>query len=320
MAWYYYGTPAASYSFDYQGDFQTQTSHTGSPSTSSNEDLPVMVSSVQNEEPKRITYTLKILNPSKKSKFIIHKIRRHERFQTPNDLRQCIRNECGDNVPDNIFDVGYYKGQRGTAKVWIKDEEDIRCMYQQLCGTEANLWCDGLPDSNDVASDSLGKKRKSTNQDGRVSKRQAIREEVDELFEELKEKHGSKYTAAQLRLWANMLQVGTHRDLENPPSVPMFGVGHTPKKGTLNEALTSIVEGVMRALKPPQATSTTPPKNTSMRPALDEIGVSPGKCAVLRSQCIEQLKELHKLLELTAITKEEYDAQKANILTKMNQL
>ena len=52
-------------------------------------------------------------------------------------------------------------------------------------------------------------------------------------------------------------------------------------------------------------------------PQLNEMGVSPGKCALLRSQ---QLKQLHELLELTAITKEEYEEQKSEILKKMQQL
>ncbi len=33
---------------------------------------------------------------------------------------------------------------------------------------------------------------------------------------ELKEKYDQKYTAQQLRLWANMLQVGTWKDRETP--------------------------------------------------------------------------------------------------------
>jgi len=34
------------------------------------------------------------------------------------------------------------------------------------------------------------------------------------IFISLKEKHGSTYNAAQLRLWANMLQIDTHQDYD----------------------------------------------------------------------------------------------------------
>ena len=50
------------------------------------------------------------------------------------------------------------------------------------------------------------------------------------------------------------------------------------------------------------------------------MGVSPSKCTSLWSQYIEQLKQLHQLLELTAISKDEYDQQKADVLKKMQQL
>ena len=80
------------------------------------------------------------------------------------------------------------------------------------------------------------------------SKLYTVRDEVEDSFASLQEKHGSTYNAAQLRLWANMLQTGTHRDNEEPPKVPMFGV--TAKTGTkspcLAEALSSVAEGFMR--------------------------------------------------------------------------
>lgn len=60
--------------------------------------------------------------------------------------------------------------------------------------------------------------------------------------------------------------------------------------------------------------------NTPPHQPLDECGVSPGKCTQLRSRYIEQLKELHQLLGVTALTKDEYDEQKAHLLRKMQQL
>ena len=47
-----------------------------------------------------------------------------------------------------------------------------------------------------------------------------------------------------------MLQLGTHRDYENPPNCPMVGRGgkkKPEKKFKLVEALTGIAEGVMKA-------------------------------------------------------------------------
>lgn len=123
-----------------------------------------------------------------------------------------------------------------------------------------------------------------------------------------------------------MVQVGTHRDYDQPPKVPMFGIASkTGSKGTtLNKALSSVAEGFMRALKSPgqqQSGSNSPTQMSSTsRSPLQEMGVSPGKCVTLRTQYIHQLKQLHQLLEATALTKEEYEAQKAAILQKMAEL
>ena len=39
----------------------------------------------------------------------------------------------------------------------------------------------------------------------------------------MKEKHADNYTPAQLHLWANMLQIGTHKDNNLPPDLPTIG-------------------------------------------------------------------------------------------------
>ena len=242
----------------------------------------------------------------------------------------CILTECEGLVPDNTeFDVGYFKGGRGSAKVWIKSEEDLNSMYETYRNEqEISLWCLGPEKEDGTTSGSntnIGNKRKLPHADDKQgSKRQAIRDEVEDIFASLKEKHGSTYNAAQLRLWANMLQIGTHRDYDEPPKVPMFGV--TAKIGTkspcLAEALSNVAEGFMRALKSPAPapSGSSSPTQTPSHVPLQEMGVSPGKCAALRTQYIQQLKELHQLLEATAITKEEYEEQKSAILYKMQGL
>ena len=62
-------------------------------------------------------------------------------------------------------------------------------------------------ESADVST-SRKKRKKDDDTPVPVSKRQAIRDEVDKLLFELKEEHGSKYTAQQYRLHA------ANRDLE----------------------------------------------------------------------------------------------------------
>ena len=176
-----------------------------------------------------------------------------------------------------------------------------------------------------MSNTNITNKQKLPNADDRQgSKPQAICDEVEDIFTSLKEKHGSIYNVAQLQLWANMLQIGTHRDYDEPPKVPVFGV--TAKTGTksscLAEALSSVAEGFMRALKSPgpAPSGSSSLTQTPSHVPLQEMGVSPGKCAALRTLYIKQLKELHQLLEATAITKEEYEEQKTAVLYKMQGL
>ena len=288
---------------------------------------PTPPADTHSDSRRQYTYSLKIINPKKKSQFLVEKFRRLGTFSSPREVRLSILTECEGLVPDNTeFDFGYFKGGRGSAKVWIKSEEDLKSMYETYVNEkEISLWCLGSEKEDGATSVSNTNKRKLPNADDRQgSKRQAIRDEVEDIFTSLKEKHGSTYNAAQLRLWANMLQIGTHRDYDEPPKVPMFGVN--AKTGTkspcLADALSNVAEGFMRALKSPgpaPSCSSSPTRMPSHEP-LQEMGVSPGKCAALRSQYIQQLKELHQLLEATAISKEEYEEQKAAVLHKMQGL
>ena len=273
----------------------------------------------------RYTYCMKIFNPDKRSKYVMEKFRRYEKFTSPQELRESLMTDYEDLVAEkDDFDIGYSKG-RGASKVWIMDEEDLQTMYQSHNkDQEIVLWCEGRQDTADKSVDSLepatstGRKRKTSDAARPPpSKRQAIQEEVDEIFSKLSDKHGQQYTAAQYRLWANMLQVGTHRDYASLPQVPMFGFNSRSSKGSGSEGnlVSCVIEGFARALKG-QSGRSSPPSTASHAPraTLDDMGVSPIKCATLRSQYIEQLKQLHQLLELTAVTKEEYEQQKDIIL------
>ena len=94
--------------------------------------------------------------------------------------------------------------------------------------------------------------------------------EVDDVVSKLKEKHGEKYTPAQLNCWAHMINTHKHESLDSPPKKSFFW------------------------------------KERSA----DAPGVSPGKRITLRSECIDQLDKWHSLKESGVISKEEYDLQK----------
>ena len=71
----------------------------------------------------RYTYCLKIFNPDKRSKYVMEKFRRYEKFTTPQELRESLMTDYEDLLAEkDDFDIGYNEGQ-GASKIWIKDED-----------------------------------------------------------------------------------------------------------------------------------------------------------------------------------------------------
>lgn len=105
---------------------------------------------------------------------------RDKRFTSPKELRNCLIAKCSHLICDSKDDffVSFNKGQRGGGKVWITDAEDLDQLYSvHSKDPEIVLWCEGK----------RSQKQKQDNNGiiSRPSKRQAIQEEVEEVFLEL---------------------------------------------------------------------------------------------------------------------------------------
>jgi len=117
----------------------------------------------------------------------------------------------------------------------------------------------------------------------------------------------SKGTPLQCTLWAEMVCVGTHKSLDNPPQVQMFtGKRKQKPDNEMSTVFTELAKSVVNVLSP----QTRPPTTNSG-------GVSPSKLADLRSKYIHQMRELHSLYELGALTESEFKEQKEPILSQL---
>ncbi len=121
-------------------------------------------------------------------------------------------------------------------------------------------------------------------------------ERVDELVDELKSKHGATYTNIQYRVWAETMDTGRHRSMDSPPRGTFFKC--QGRKGT----------------KP----SHSPPPTAQQSSA--EITLTPGKTAQLRSTYIQQIKDLHSLVDIGAISNEHFVKQRDILLQQMDKL
>ena len=101
--------------------------------------------------------------------------------------------------------------------------------------------------------------------------------------------------------------------------MPAFGIGGREKRTTPIVGLTHAVTEMAKAIiTQQQAGQTTPAQPTTS--GSTSTGVSPAKLASLRSNYLQQMRDLHSLYETGAITEPEFFEQKAPILEQLKTL
>ena len=164
------------------------------------------------------SYKVKIINPHRKSDMTVPYLYNYtSRFESAIALCMKLVEEFKDVVPDSLsFSVGYFEGQK-HSKIWLVTREDFSTMYGKYPKGEITLWCDGRTEQEDDISGRKKRKRVEVS-----SKRQEKEDEVDDIFKQLKEKHGEKYDTPRLRLWARLVCSKIHDDLDSPPDLHAF--------------------------------------------------------------------------------------------------
>ena len=106
----------------------------------------------------------------------------------------------------------------------------------------------------------------------------------------------------------------TRRSLDDPPRVPVF-TGGREKRPSQVQVLTNAVSEMARAIG--GANTSASPSTSTPRCS---TGFSPGKIANLRSNYLQQMRDLHSLFESGAITENEFQEQKIPILEQLKKL
>ena len=240
------------------------------------------------------TYSIKILNPNKKTDFIIQKLRVSCHFTSVDDIKAQIISSCEGKVAEDLEQLGYMS-PGNQKKRWLFTDNDVKDMYHEYSGKqEILLWCHGKgktskrssPDSETGTKGS--KAPRTSNYEIHCQKL----EEVQEIKDDLKERHGGKYTPEQLSAWAHLLQMGRHDSRDTPPDLPYW------KK---------------REKKSKNSPLSIPTENSTSSPSLAG-SISPGKRITLRGHCVDQLAKWHDLLEKGAISQEQYNEIQHSIM------
>ena len=93
------------------------------------------------------------------------------------------------------------------------------------------------------------------------------KQRVQELIRLTQDKHGDKFTKIQYRLWAEMIDIGTHKSLDEAPSVPMFSKGgRQTQSSALTNAFTNMASSIASVLSTPTKSSSTGSSSSSSSP------------------------------------------------------
>ena len=268
-------------------------------------------------------YRVRIINPrAKKESITIDWHGVTEKFETVLQLKQKLINTLSSHVPPlsviDTFNVRYFHG-RPQTKSWMVAEEDLQAMYAGARDKDVLLWCDGKDSST-------GRKRKSLSRDEEdmpsSSKHSTSfateEEELEKHVSELQEIHGDKYDYGEYKIWARMIKNRQWKDKDTPPNLPMIR-GKAGRKGKTDvvDTLATAAVAIIKALQP-NARPKSPVATIAHASTAD--GMSPGKKVQLRSQYLNQLKEIQNLRNENVLTADEFQAEKDTILQTPREL
>ena len=247
---------------------------------------------------------MKVINPNKKNETKLFMLRNLNFYclNSPGELHAVMVQQLGRSTvaESSDFELGYYVGNK---RVWIKTQEDIHDVIH-LLRTKDNhsvtLWCMGQSTSvpatgskhqrnNTVLtiSDTDSDEEKPMTTKSKKRKKKTRQEEkldrIDDLIDDLKLKHGTKYNAVQYRMWAETIDSGRHSSLEIAPRGSIF-------------------------------------KSQAKKDSDPGGSLTPSKVASLRTTYIQQIKELHSLKQLGAISDDQFVKQRDLLLNNMDKL
>lgn len=149
------------------------------------------------------------------------------------------------------------------------------------------LWCNGRKNRSKKRTSDTSDCEEDNPRKRKKSTCEERADRVDDIVDELRAKHKTVFTNLQYRVWAETVVGGRHESLNSPPKGSFFKKSaHSPER-TVEKLPTAI---------------------------------TPIRAADLKSTYIKQIRELHSLLDIGAITEADFQKQKKVILDQMDKL
>ena len=252
-----------------------------------------------------IWYSLKVINPSKKSEYRTVRLQGQKVCTTLDGLKEFIDKGLpvtGDNLPPvKEVEIGYLEPGHGAKgkRCWLYTDDDLKEMYGKHKGKkELLLWCYSHKTESlkpTAKCTAVQPKEKETNvavvRSSKYDNHTKKMAEVDQIFGKLEDQHCGKYSPEQLRAWAHMIQMSKQDSYEVPPDKPFF-CGHKQV-----------------------ATDHNVPESKCSAP-----GLFPGRRVNMRGELIDQLQKLQGLVDGGTISEEQYKELKQTVLNDIKGL
>lgn len=151
------------------------------------------------------------------------------------------------------------------------------------------------PDDSETASDDSSKNKRP--------RKQPKGKSLEKTIERLRSIHEDKWGLGEYRLWATALERGHHSSYQEPPDYPVFS--NTSKKRTksaseLTQALTEVASVFLKSSRSDVSSHAEQ--------------ASADKATYNRTELLKQMQMLSELYQSGALSKEEFEEQKKNVL------
>lgn len=134
----------------------------------------------------RFKYSVKIVNPKKKSEYEIQVLRTDHMFTSVEELKTQIVQDCESKVPEKPTQLGFIEpghGLRGKQR-WINSEDDLKEMYHLHKGKdEIILWCFHPVPSQATTRPGLKRPREGDTLAQKKSKGSRYEQHVDKMMQ-----------------------------------------------------------------------------------------------------------------------------------------
>ena len=185
------------------------------------------ISDREDEMDKGCYYSIKLINPNRKSEYSVEKWPTRIMFKTVSHLSTKLKEKYVELVPCKELRVGYMDPGHGWKEKqrWIVCDDNLKYMYKAYSSkTEILIWC-FLPGKLECNA----KKCKNPSDHNSNEKRTKCVAEIEDKMNEVKEilaklqsKHGKKFSVEQYHAWAQLIHIGKQESYDEPPNFPFL--------------------------------------------------------------------------------------------------